>query len=90
MQYQVILKAPRDMTETDYLNGGNTLCEEVNGIKYGIWFTSLEEAKTACIQHKAYGIIDYDMFDYVWKNPNYQSDSIKELRKYLGKILLPH
>lgn len=90
MQYQVILKSPRDMTETDYLHGGNTLCEERNGYKYGIWFDSLEEAKNVCIKHKAYGIIDDDMLDYVWKNPNYQSNSIKELQRYLRKILLPH
>ena len=46
MKYQVVLKAPRDMIETDYLNGANTLCEERNGTKYGIWFDSLEEAIT--------------------------------------------
>ena len=91
MKYQVKLKAPEDMTEADYLNGGNTLCEErYNGIKYGIWFDSLEEAKGKCIENNGYGIIDYDGFDYVWYNPNYQSESIKKLQKYLGRILLPH
>lgn len=91
MKYQVKLKAPYDMTEADYLQGANTLCEErYGGIKYGIWFDSLEEAKEACIQHGAYGIIDDDMCDYVWKNPNYKSGSFEALRKRLGKILLPH
>ena len=90
MKYQVKLKAPYDMTETDYTEG-NTLCEiRYGNIKYGIWFDTLEEAKTACIQHEAYGIIDDDMCDYVWYNPDYKSKSFENLRKYLGKILLPH
>ena len=90
MKYQVILKRPQDMTEADYLNGANCLTEEKNGTKYGIWFDSLEEAKSKCIQHKAYAIIDDDLLEYVWYNPDYKSKSIEELRKYLGKILLPH
>ena len=94
MEYQVILKASRDMTEADYCHCGNCLCEVRNGIKYGIWFSSLEEAKEACIKHKAYAIIDDDMYEYVWKNPDYESErdkkSFEELRKKLGKILLPH
>ena len=94
MKYQVELKASRDMTEADYIHGANTLCEErYNGIKYGIWFDTLEEAKTACIKHEAYGIIDDDTLDYVWKNPDYKSKedkSLEELRRKLGKILLPH
>ena len=89
MEYQVILKSPRDMTETDYANG-NALCEERNGYKYGIWFPSLEEAKEACVQHGGYAVIDNDMFEYVWYNPNYRSKGIEELARYLGKILLPH
>lgn len=90
MQYQVKLKAPRDMREADYLQGRDTLCERKNGKDYGIWFDSLEEAKEACIQHDGYGIIDDDLFEYVWYNPNYQSKSIEDLARYLGKILLPH
>ena len=91
MKYQVKLKAPYDMTEKDYAHGANTLCEiRFGDKKYGIWFNTLEEAKTACIQHGAYGIIDDDGLDYVWKNPNYKSRSFEELRKRLGKILLPH
>lgn len=91
MKYQVKLKASYDMTEADYLHGENTLCEErYGGIKYGIWFDSLEEAQEACIANNGYGIIDDDMCDYVWKNPNYKSKSFEELRKRLGKILLPH
>ena len=89
MQYQVKLKAPYDMTEKDYTEG-NALCEErFGGIKYGIWFDTLEEAKTACIQHGAYGIIDNEEFEYIWMNPEYKSKSFENLRKYLGKILLP-
>lgn len=88
MEYQVILKAPKDMTEADY--GKNTLAKEKNGIRYGIWFKTLEEAKTECIKHNAYGIIDDELLEYVWYNPNYKSKSFEELRKYLGKILLPH
>ena len=93
MKYQVKLKAPKDMREKDYLHGGNTLCEERNGIKYGLWFDTLEEAKEKCIQHKAYGIIDDDLLEYAWKNPDYkgkEDKSIEELRRYLGRILLPH
>lgn len=91
MKYQVKLKASRDMTEADCLQGANTLCEErFDGIKYGIWFDTLEEAKNACIQHGGYGIIDDDMFEFVWYNPDYKSKSFEDLRKYLGKILLPH
>lgn len=90
MKYQIVLKAPRDMTEMDYQNGANTLTEEKNNIQYGIWFDSLEEAQNKCIQHKGYGIIDDDMLEYVWYNPNYKSKSFKDLQKYLGKILLPH
>ena len=90
MKYQVKLKASYDMTEADYC-GNNTLCEMRYGnIPYGIWFDSLEEAKEACIKHEAYGIIDDDMFEYVWYNPDYKSKSFEELRKMLGKILLPH
>ena len=90
MEYQVILKAPHDMTEADHRNGVNTLTEEKNGTQYGIWFDTLEEAKNECIKHKAYGIIDDELLEYVWKNPNYKSKSIEELSRYLGKILLPH
>lgn len=90
MEYQVVLKAPKDMTEADYSHGKNILCEERNGHEYGIWFSSLDEAKKACIQHNGYGIIDSELLEYVWHNPNYQSKSIKELQRYLGKILLPH
>lgn len=99
MKYQVKLKAPKDMTEKNYCHGGNTLCEErYGGIKYGIWFDSLEEAKNECIKHKAYGIIDDDLLEYVWYNPDYKSElksfkdckSIKDLRSFLGKILLPY
>lgn len=90
MKYQVKLKAPRDMTETDYCEL-NTLCEiRYGNIPYGIWFDTLEEAKEACIKHEAYGIIDDNTLDYVWYNPDYKSKSFEKLRKYLGKILLPH
>lgn len=93
MQYQVRLKDPKDFTNEDYVSG-NALCEiRFGNIKYGIWFDTLEEAKEVCIKHGAYGIIDYDNGDYVWKNPNYKSKtdrSIEGLRKYLGEILLPH
>ena len=90
MEYQVILKAPADMTEADYRNGVNTLTEEKNGTQYGIWFDSLKEAKNECIKHKAYGIIDDDLLEYVWYNPHYKSNSIEELSRFLGRILLPH
>ena len=90
MEYQVILKAPYDMTEEDYAKG-NTLSEErFNGIRYGLWFDTLEEAIDKCIKHNAYGIIDSETFEYVWENPNYKSKSFEKLRKQLGKILLPH
>lgn len=93
MKYQVKLKNPKDFTEADYCKS-NTLCEmRFGNIPYGIWFDSLEEAKEACIKHGAYGIIDEDALDYVWKNPYYKSKydkSFEELRRYLGKILLPH
>lgn len=89
MEYQVVLKAPHDMMETDYASG-IALCEERNGYKYGIWFSSLEEAKNACTEHKGYAVIDSEELDCVWHNPNYKSNSIIGLQKYLGKILLPH
>ncbi|MBO5828902.1 MAG: hypothetical protein J6R59_10695 [Paludibacteraceae bacterium] len=92
MKYQVKLKAPYDMTEADYMHCGNTLYEErFEGIKYAIIFDSFEEAKKACIQHGAYGIIDVDSdtLEYVWMNPDYKSKSFEELRKKLGRILLP-
>ena len=90
MKYQVILKAPRDMVEADYRNGANTLCEEINGYKYGIWFDSIDEAKEACIQHNGFGIIDDEELEYVWNNPEYKSESSTRMRQHLGKILLPH
>lgn len=89
MEYAVELKAAHDMTKTDYARG-NMLCEEKNGIRYGIWFDSLEEAKSACIQHKGYGIIEGENLEFVWYNPNYQSEAIKKLARELGRILLPH
>ena len=88
MEYAVELKAKHDMTEIDYARG-NILCEEKNGIRYGIWFDSLEEAKTACIKHNGYGIIEGECLGFVWYNHNYQSEGIKKLSKQLGKILLP-
>lgn len=91
MKYLVKLKAPYDMTEESYMHCGNTLYEErFEGIKYAIIFDSLEEAKESCIKHNAYGIIDEDAFEYVWYNPDYKSKSFEELRKKLGRILLPH
>lgn len=93
MKYQVKLKNPKDFVEADY-SKPNTLCEmRFGNIPYGILFDSLEEAKEACIKHEAYGIIDDEEYDYVWYNPNYKSKedkSFEELRRYLGKILLPH
>jgi hypothetical protein len=90
MKYQVKLKNPKDFTEADYCKS-NTLCEMRYGnIPYGILFDTLEEAKEACIKHEAYGIIDDDMCDYVWYNPDYKSKSFEELRRKLGRILLPH
>ena len=89
MQFQVKMKSPDDFTEQDYCKP-NCLCEERNGIQYGIWFDSLEEAKEACIEHRAYGVIDDDLCNYVWFNPNYHSESFEKLRRYLGRILLPH
>ena len=88
MEYAIILKASYDMTEKDYASG-NMLCRIKNGIKYGAWFDSLEKAKEACIKHKAYGIIESESLDYIWYNPNYQSEAIKKLAKELGRILLP-
>ena len=88
MEYAVDLKAPHDMTETDYARG-TFLCETKNGIRYGIWFESLEEAKAACIKNNGYGIIEGENLEFVWYNPNYQSEAIKNLARQLGKMLLP-
>lgn len=86
MEYQVQLKSPHDFTsDADYING-HVLCDEN---KFGIWFKSLEEAKTACIKHNGYGVYDSEELEYVWINPNYQSEGIKKLSQFLGKKLLP-
>ena len=95
MKYLVKLKHHKDFTAENYNHCGNTLYEMRNGYKYAIQFNSLEEAKKACIEYNAYGIIniDDDMCIYAWYNPNYKSKEDKafeELRKYLGRILLPH
>ena len=82
------MKAHYDLTEADRLKG-NALCEERDGRRYGIWFDTIEEAQTACIAHGAYCIIDDDLCEPVWHNPNYQSESFEKLRKKLGRILLP-
>lgn len=88
MKYQVRMKAPQDVREIDRCKG-NALCEERNGHRYGIWFDTLEEAQDACIKHNAYGIIDDDLCELVWENPNYESESFKQLKKTLSEKLMP-
>lgn len=88
MEYAVKLKAPYDMTEFDFAKG-NILCEEKNGIRYGVWFEYLTDAHNACIEHNGYGIIEGENLDIIWINPDYKSEGIKNLAKELGRKLLP-
>lgn len=82
IKYVVILKAREDRSEAELLSG------EKN--RLDVLFDTLEEAQNACIQHNGYEVTDNYLCAPVWKNPYYQSKYIKDLRKYLGKILLPH
>lgn len=88
MKYQVRMKAPHDVREIDRVRG-NALCEERNGHRYGIWFDTLEEAQAACIENNAYGIIDDEFCEYVWLNPDYESESFERLKKRLSDKLMP-
>lgn len=85
MQYQVRLKAGRDLTEVDRVRG-NALC---GADGRGMWFDRLQDAKAAAIAAGAFCVIDSENLDAVWVNPQYESRRIGLLRKKLTAALMP-
>lgn len=83
--YIIAKKSPRDMMERDYSHP--FLEDEAGKVRE---FNNLEDATKACKENNCYAVSqNFGELDDVFINNDYRSEGIANLRKHLGKKLLP-